>query len=216
MKQENIRDLIHESEQLLGENNVADAVRVSGEALVLADSAWCRKYNEGKERREEIIALLDAGVAHCLTLFIANEWKETLDTAVLLDFQAALDGISQREVTPQLLKLRNMALTALLNLLENMPGNEDEQLREHVQHITRYLLGLTHCSFATLTSAEPSTLDPATRMALVRSRETMQFLLDNGMTIESPDVTVGNTSVNPLHPIEIMRDLLGRMRAIGI
>ena len=216
MTDDKITDLIRESEELLRENNIADAVRVSGEALVSADNNWSRKYNAKEERAAEIKMVLEAGVMHCLTLFVAQEWKETLDTAVLLDFQTAVDGVDQTSVAPQLLKLRNMALTAFLNLLERMPGSDDADLREHVGHIMRYLLSLTYASFSVLTSSDMNNLDQSTRTALGRSKETMEFMLQNGVAIESPEVEVCGKQVNPVHPMVILQDLLGRMRALGV
>ncbi|MDE6267058.1 MAG: hypothetical protein K2M07_06905 [Muribaculaceae bacterium] len=214
MKKENICQLIRESEQLLHEDNLPDAVRVSGEALVNADSVWSRMFNAGEQGGDAILTVLDAGVIHSLTLFMAQEWKESLETAVMLDFQAALDGIDGRLISTQLLKLRNLALTSFINLLERMPGSDDPELRSHVSIIMEYLLALTYQAATAVSTSEPSAIDPSTRAALARSKETMEFLLSNGMTIHHPDIDVCGSRVNTDSPLEILRDLLGRLRAI--
>lgn len=211
-----INELLAETESLLEGGNLPDAVRTSGEALAQADALWREKYNSQSIREHEISTLLTAGAMHCLTLFLAQEWKECVTTAVMLDYIAALDGVEQRSVAPQLLRLRNLALTALLNLLENMPGSDDAVVRGHVSEIMRYLLALTYSSFSAVAGTAPADIDSQTRTALARSKETMEFMLRNGMSIESPEVQVCGKAVDPERPMELHRDLLGRMRAIGL
>ncbi|MEE0978904.1 MAG: hypothetical protein UH625_05805, partial [Muribaculaceae bacterium] len=65
MKKSDFERQVTECDQLLKENNVADAVRLSGELLSQADSDWRGRYNAGERGTDEICQVLDAGAMHC-------------------------------------------------------------------------------------------------------------------------------------------------------
>lgn len=216
MKKSDFEQQLNDCDLLLRENNVADAVRLSGELLSKADSDWRGRYNAGESRTDEICQVLDAGAMHCLALFLSGQIRDCYSTAVMLDLECEVDGVDRRMVRLSTLRLRHLALTSFLSVLDSMPVSGDEEVLDHVSNIMRYLCDLLCHDYEGVVNGDVSDLSGADRAVVSEVHGLLSGLLERGMRFEADAIVVGGEFHSPEHPAAVIGDLIGRSRALGL
>lgn len=216
MKKSDFERQVTECDQLLKENNVADAVRLSGELLSQADSDWRGRYNAGERGTDEICQVLDAGAMHCLTLFLSGQIRDCYSTALMLDLECEIDGVDRQTVRLSTLRLRHLALTSLLTVLDSMPVSDDEQVLDHISNIVRYLSDLLYHDYESVVNGDTSGLTAADRAIVSEVHGLLSSLLERGMRFEADAIVVGGEFHSPERPAAVIGDLIGRSRALGL
>lgn len=193
----------------LGAGDIRLAVTLSGEVLATADSRWSATFNAHESTSEEIRLFASASALHCMSLLFASENSEAFKTSLMSMFQISYDGIDDGEVDESRLGLSSVVLTSFLCYLQNCPVSEDEQVREHVQTIAKYLMSLHYYLYNKVIKANPQS-------------EYLQFaysvLKDNmeHIPVEYPMVNVNGSDVDLQSPLTLFSDLIGRVKAIGL
>ena len=185
------------------------AVTLSGEVLATADSRWSTAFNAHESTREEIRLFASAAALHCMSLLFVSENSEAFKTSLMSMFQISYDGVEDAGVDESRLGLSSVVVTSFLCYLQNCPVSEDEQVREHVQTIARYLLSLHYYLYNKVIKESPQS-------------EYLQFgysvLKDNmeHIPVECPTVNVNGAEVDLQSPLSLFSDLIGRVKAIGL
>lgn len=197
------------AKEALGSGDLRLAVTLSGEVLASADSLWSSAFNSHEPTGDAIRLFASAAALHCMSLLFASENSEAFKTSLMSMFQISYDGVEDSGVDESRLGLSSVVVTSFLCYLQNCPVSEDEQVREHVQTIARYLFSLHYYLYNKVIKESPQS-------------EYLQFgysvLRDNmeHIPVEYPAVNVNGVEVDLESPLSLFSDLLGRVKAIGL
>lgn len=198
------QQIIDEAHAMLAVGNTDDCVRYTGEELARADNDWRKAHNAGAARDiiiERLRDVLTLTALHNMTLRRSNLADEALATGA-----GALMAVTIEDAVPDLEHDTLTTVDAMLADLEQCAAMlpDDEVTEQHIPVIIRYLASIEYALYTRLSADGGPTVNAA------YSR--LQTLVPAG-AVESPTVTTPDGPADPLHPLPIMNDLLGRLAA---
>lgn len=206
------KDICAEIESMLRAGDTDDAVRYSGEELARADNIWRKAYNARAPRAEIIEALkatLRIGISHADALFRAGAYADAFGVTVALLYAVVITK-ALKQTFAAVSALCYIAVVSLEVQARGYDSN-DEVVREHVSTIMSYLASLMYAAYKedVLHDAEGEVWRP-------RVYQLLRELIDAG-AVQYPLVKVPGGEVDVLdNQTEIMADLAGRARALGL
>lgn len=199
----NLKTIIEETQAMIAAGEVEDSIRFSGEELARADSRWRHAHNDRMPYSEIIECLrsvLTLSVLHCGALRLANQSAEALGTGL-----GALMSVAFEDAVAPLAREVMIVVDGCLADLEEYVSRliPDEILTEHARVMTRYLISIEYSLYEILKDQD----GPAVNTAYLRLKNLLGL-------VQSPTVSTPYGPVDPMHPLPIMNDLLGRARVI--
>lgn len=205
MNKNTVIELLGEIEAMVADNNLDDAVRLSGEELAHADNAWRVAHNSGADVKESLWCLAQLAQSHSDLLFRASAYGDAYATAVTAMMSVSLDDMCD-ECGQEMLALCVIAASSLEQLGSRMP--HDEFTEQHMPQLLSYLASLLYCYYQ--------------KTIVVEQKQwhgiAYEMLCDfaNVGAVQQPVVKVGDKTVDPAHPFEIFSDIAGRSIALGL
>lgn len=205
MTKEDAKKLLSEIDALVADNNIPDAIRLSGEELAHADNAWRLAHNAKQDTAQELWSLAALAQSHSDLLFRAAVYADAYATAVTAMMSVSLDDACA-ECEPEMLALSVIAASSLEQLGSQMP--HDEFTTQHMPTILTYIASLMYCYYQkTLAVQQTQWHGIAYEMLCDFAR---------AGAVQQPLITVGDKQVDPLHPFDLFSDLAGRSIALGL
>jgi hypothetical protein len=205
MNKETITELLSEISSLVAENNMPDAIRLSGEELASADNEWRKAHNGGKDTTELLACMAKLAQSHCDLLFRAGAYGDAYATAITVMMSESLDDACEANAQ-EMLSLCVIAATSLEQLASQMP--HDEFTTQHVPTIFGYIASLMYCYY------QKTIIEEQTEWHGIAYEMLREFA--NAGAVQQPKVRVGDKDVDAKHPFEIFSDLAGRSIALGL
>ncbi len=183
----------------------ADAVRLSGELLARADSAWTEARNAELPTTAPIKALLAAAAAHIAALAAAGEPAEAYSTALMVIYMAEIDG--SPGIDAGVMSIYQSAIATLIHWMNaNRQLAASPEIRNHASTMTRYLASMLYFLYNNVKADTPECKDLP---------DVYECLRDILGLVQSPVIDVCGEAIDPANPEPLLADLLGRARAIG-
>ena len=198
--------------RLMAENNIEEAVRLSGIMLASVNENWTEHHNTGHDDPTALNDLAHVAMAHVQALQLANLHTDAFTTAVMSLWQMSLDSRfgTSREIDVPVIAILNSAITSLMGSLPILISNPDANDRAHADAILTYLSSMLFAryQFAKTTDVEP------VKLAYTILKDMKQYNM-----IKSPTLTLpvdGKVKTVPADDVAaIMPDLTGRAIAHG-
>lgn len=201
-----VRSTLDEIVNLCEGGRSDDALRLSGEELARLDNRWRRAYNKRVEVHDLIKILYDVivlGNVHAGLLTDHGEVADAFGVDMGLLMNVAVQDCFIELARPLLHTLLNACVC--FDAISARMSFDNEDAREHVPAVMRYLVSMLYADYNLVKdSGSPVAAD---------AYEMLGQLIH---MVENPLVEVPGGSADPLHPIEIMNDLLGRAHALQL
>jgi hypothetical protein len=205
MNKSEVEQLLGEIDALVADNNMPDAVRLSGEELAHADNLWRVAHNARKDTKEILWCVAALAQSHSDLLFRAQAYADAYATAVTVMMSLSLDDACQH-CMPQMLALCVVAASALEQLGAQMP--HDEFTTQHMPVVLSYIASLMYCYYQKTLAIDQ------TQWHGIAYEMLCDFA--KAGAVQQPTVAVGDKQVDPLHPFDLFSDLAGRSIALGL
>jgi hypothetical protein len=205
MNKDTVKELLGEIEAMAADNNLDDAVRLSGEELAHADNAWRVAHNAGADVKQSLWCLAQLAQCHSDLLFRASAYADAYATAVTAMMSLSLDDMCN-DSAHEMLALCVIAGSSLEQLGSRMP--HDEFTEQHMPMLFSYIASLLYYYYQKTIVAEQT---PWHGIAY-------EMLCDfaKAGAVQQPTVAVGDKNVDPAHPFDLFSDLAGRSIALGL
>lgn len=199
----------------LAEDNLDDAVRLSGEELAHLDNIWRNKHNNSEPQEniaKAVRNLADMAICHCDMLMRAQLFADAYATALTSVTAISIEG--QDSALPQ----QMMALTALatmaLDALSDRFNPEDSEIATHFRTIVRYCASMLYYWYS----------QTVNKVGVWHARVTpLLRMLIRANAVESPEITVSQPeetqqrlTVLSSNTSAILPDLIGRSIALNL
>ncbi len=201
-----VQSILDEVVNLCEDSRRDDALRLSGEELARHDNRWRHAYNNRAGADELTAMLYDVLVLGNVHAGLLTDAGEPVD-AFGVDLGLLMNVAVQDAFVPLVGSLLHTLLNACIcfDAIAARLSMDDPDAREHVPAIMRYLMSLLYADYNLVKDSGSPVAGEAYELL-------GQFI---GI-VESPAVSVPEGTADPLHPIAIMNDLLGRAHAIGV
>ncbi len=197
--------LLGEINAMVADNNIPDAIRLSGEELAATDNSWRKAHNAGKETSELLVCMAILAQSHCDLLFRAGAYGDAYATAVTVMMSVSLDDACT-QCMQEMLTLCVIAASSLEQLGSQMP--HDDFTTQHMPVILSYIASLMYCYY------QKTLVIEQTQWHGIAYEMLRDFA--NAGAVQQPTVQVGDKAVDPLHPFDLFSDLAGRSIALGL
>lgn len=200
---------IKESNELLENGKIEDAVLLSGEALACAHEHWSININSQQPTTDEINVMAIAASCHCGALAAMGNFQDAYATSIGAILQISIDNNSSNNIDQSLLSIYTTALFSWINILSSANPQSEEFDKAHVETITRYIASMLYYYYTKIGGNTPHS--PYLEDAYVALNHIRQFA-----EIETPLITVLNKQISPEEPQDLIGDLVGRSIALSL
>lgn len=204
-----ILEHIKESNRLLEQGAIEDAVMLSGEALAKAYEHWSANLNNQRPTTDEINVMAIAASCHCGALATMGNFQDAYATSIGAILQISIDCNKSNNINQSLLSIYTTALFSWINILSSTNPQSEEFDKNHVETITRYIASMLYYYYITVGKSTPNS--PYLEDAYAALNHIRQFT-----EIETPLITVLNEQISPENPQNLIGDLVGRSIALSL
>lgn len=195
---------------MLNDGNVADALRITGEALAVADGCWTEKYNRKESCNEELRMNNLIGTLHIEALLHAGAYAEGFSTGMLLLLRAASFGELSVELDKSCIMMLYLMIIAELRFMEdNAAVATDVEVGGHASAVATLLASLLYGMYRNISATD------AEFPALAEIYPLLKDMESNG-AIQWPEVEIDGRRIAVDDRRELLADAAGRARAIAL
>ena len=197
----------------LASGNIAEAIRLSGEATAALDAEWTRLYNaRARESDSALIAGNFVAARHLDALMQGDAVAEAFSTAAMLLYRSTF----AREKSPSLTQSQLDILCRLLSSALEVGDRQgftspeaDPADVDHFAHIITYIASMLYAFYNEVGTSRPDS-------PMLEDAYTLLEQMEAIGAIQQPDVRVNDTEVAATDLSAILPDLLGRAKALSI
>lgn len=200
---------IKESNELLENGKIEDAVLLSGEALACAHEHWSININSQQPTTDEINVMAIAASCHCGALAAMGNFQDAYATSIGAILQISIDNNKSNNIDQSLLSIYTTVLFSWMNILSTNNLRSETFDKEHVETITRYIASMLYYYYTKIGQCSPNS--PYLENAYMALNHIRQFSV-----IETPSITVLDKHILPENPQELIGDLVGRSIALSL
>lgn len=195
---------------MLNEGNVADAVRVTGEALAVADGCWTERFNRKEPNGEELRMSNLIGTLHVEALLHAGAYAEGFSTAMLLLLRSASFGEQSVELDKSCVMALYLSIIAELRFMENSGDlAADATVGEHASAVVTLLASMLYDMYRKISSSDAEFPALSEIYPLLKD-------LEGNDAIQWPEVEIDGRRIAVGDYREMLADAVGRARAISL
>ncbi len=195
---------------MLNEGNVADAVRVTGEALAVADGCWTERFNRKEDCEEELRMNNLIGTLHIEALLHAGAYAEGFSTGMLMLLRVASFGPQSAESDKSCMMMLYLMIIAELRFMEgNVAAASAPDLGGHASAVVTLLASMLYDMYRKISVSD------ADFPALSEVYPLLKDMEDAG-AIQWPEVVVEGRRIAVDDRRELLADAAGRARAISL
>lgn len=197
-------------DELMNDGNVADAVRVSGEALAVADGCWTERFNRKEPSGEELCMSNLIGTLHVEALLHAGAYAEGFSTAMLLLLRSATFGDRSVKLDESCVMALYLSVIAELRFMENNSESAaDTTIGGHASAVVTLLASMLYDMYRNISAAD------AEYPGLSEIYPLLKDLEQNG-AIQWPVIEIEGRRIEAADYREVLADAVGRARAISL
>lgn len=204
------RSVSEQFDAMINEGNVADAVRVTGEALAVADGCWTERFNRKEKCGEELRMNNLIGTLHIEALLHAGAYSEGFSTGMLLLLRAASFGELSAELDKSCVMTLYLMIVAELRFMENNPTlASDPAGGMHASAVLTLLASMLYDMYRNILASD------AEFPALTEIYPLLKDMEDTG-AIQWPEIEIEGKRISVDDRRELLADAAGRSRAISL
>jgi hypothetical protein len=206
MTDESRTETIKQVHELIRNNDLTEAMRVSGEALAEYDSAWHNSVRSGQPKLSLIADIAAMGTAHVLALSMAGSAQDAFATSLMLLIEVDASKVDYNTILPEARALYSMATQSAYELamqLQESPGFDA---------IMTTLSRFASVTYYFYQKEGEAGLESASRKM---TYELLSMMKEAG-AIQSPTIDVNGTAVEPSSTKEILSDTIALAHSIGL
>ena len=186
-----------------------DEVRLTGEALALADNELRKVIQSGADPAEVTGRFIDAAVDHVGSLSAASLNVEAFNCAITALLTIEVYKVASHCNADCRLRLLFPAVDNFMGLAETMPQLDEIDTDGHRATILSYLASLIYYNY-TLANEETPEADILPDVYVF-----LKGIMPH-CVIQSPVIHVGGETLEPSAPAPILGDIISRMAAMGL
>lgn len=186
-----------------------EQVRISGEALAVADNDLRKAIQAGDDCRDICARFVTEAITHVKALAGAGLNADAFNcsiTALLTLEVYKVAGFCNAE---ERLTLLFIAVDNFMSLAETMPQLDEIDTDSHRATILSYLASLVYYNY-TLANSEFPDADILPEVYVF-----LKTIMPHGI-IQSPTIVVGGETLDPAVPAPILGDIISRLAALGL
>jgi hypothetical protein len=199
-------ETIKQVHELIRNNDLTEAMRISGEALAVYDSEWHNSVRSGEPKLSLIADIATMGTAHVLALSMAGSAQDAFATSIMLLIEVDASKVNYDTILSETRALYSMATQSAYELamqLQESPGFDA---------IMTALSRLASMTYYFYQKEGEAGADSASRKM---TYELLSMMKEAG-AIQSPTIDVNGTAVEPSSAKEILADTIALIHSIGL
>lgn len=186
-----------------------DEVRLTGEALAVADNELRKAIQSGADTAEVCGRFIEAAIDHVRSLSASSLNVEAFNCAITALLTLEVYNVASHCNAECRLRLLFPAVDNFMSLAETMPQLDEIDTDGHRAMILSYLASLIYYNYTVANEETPDADILPEVYVFLRS------IMPHGV-IQSPVINVGGESLDPSAPAPILGDIISRTAAMGL
>jgi hypothetical protein len=199
-------ETVKQVHELIRNQELTEAMRVSGEALAVYDSEWHNSVRNGKPVLSLIADIAVMGTAHVFALSMAGSHQDAFATSLMLLIEVDASKVDYNTIISEARALYSMATQSAYELamqLQESPGFDA---------IMTTLSRLASVTYYLYQKEGEVGVDSSSR---AMTYEILSMMKELG-AIQAPTIDLNGTAVSPTSIKEILADTIALVHSIGL